>query len=70
MIKRKLMITTHLLITNTENPEDVCKAINELREVYKGFRVISIIKEGLNYLIYYEIGERENIRRRRMRKKK
>jgi len=53
------MRTTHMMNVNTENPDSVCLAINELDETYKSFKVITIIKEGLNHWIYYQIGEKE-----------
>ena len=50
------MRTTHVMNVNTKDPERVCQAIRELDELYKDLNVITIIKEGLNNFVYYQIG--------------
>lgn len=50
------MISCHCLHINCENPDKVCIAINELINAYKNIRIITIIKEGYNHLVFYELG--------------
>lgn len=47
---------TLVMNINTENPNDVCEAIDELCRTYKNIKIITIIKEKLNNWVFYQIG--------------
>lgn len=55
------MIKTHFMTVNTNDPEAVCEAIDELYETYKDVNIITILTEGLNHYIFYQLGTKDEV---------